>query len=54
MESLEKYWPIIITLIAIMFVMSLALLLSDIERVHAQIAATEQEIQDKIPDQLKI
>ena len=48
MEYLEKYWPIIITIIAITFVVGQILLLSDIEQVNAQLTTTEQENQDQL------
>jgi hypothetical protein len=44
MESLEKYWPIIITMIAIVFMIALVSLLSHIEQAHVQISVTEQKI----------
>ena len=43
MENLEKYWPLIITMIAIVFMIALVSLLSHIEQAHVQISVTEQK-----------
>ena len=51
MKDLEKYWPVIITIIAIIFVLGLVLLLSHIEQANAGDLPTQgQKLEDKIQD----
>ena len=51
MKNLEKYWPVIITIIAIIFVLGLVLLLSHIEQANASEPPTQgQKLEDKIQD----
>ena len=51
MKDLEKYWPVIITIIAIIFVLGLVLLLSHIEQANAgDLTAQRQQSEDKIQD----